>query len=180
LLFALGVDGVMLNRMNPGGRGAFNMDRLMPGQKEFEEALDITVEAVEKYKLAVSVSIPVMPCLIDMKEKYPRIGTGFCAAGTERAYFTMDALGNLRVCNHTSRILGNLRESSFGELAAGGRAFYEAIPAYCAPCACVDECMGGCKAASEECFGDLTGMDPFLKAGVAGGRAIKPADVRTA
>jgi radical SAM protein with 4Fe4S-binding SPASM domain len=178
LLFALGVDGVMLNRMNPGGRGVFNMDRLMPWPAEFEEALDITVGAMEKYKLNVSVSIPVMPCLIDMKEKYPHIGTGFCAAGTERAYFTMDPLGNLRVCNHTSRILGNLRESSFGELAAEGRAFYKAKPSYCLACARVNECLGGCKAAAEECFGELTGMDPFLKAGVAERRAIKPPDMR--
>jgi len=179
LLFALGVDGVMLNRMNPGGRGALNIDRLMPGPTEFESALDITVEAMEKYKLAVSVSIPVMPCLIDMKEKYPSIGTGFCAAGTERAYFTMDPLGNLRVCNHTSRILGNLLDSSFGELAARGRAFYEAKPTYCEACVRVDECLGGCKAAAEECYGEITGMDPFLKAGISEGRAVNPQDVPT-
>ncbi|MBN1440154.1 MAG: radical SAM protein [Anaerolineales bacterium] len=164
LAFAFGAQGMMFNRFNPGGRGRANLEMLLPSRGGIRRALEEAAAASAEFDLPVSCSIPIQPCLIDMSA-FPRFGTGFCAAGTDRAYFTLDPLGNVRPCNHTPTILGNLREESFADLAASARmrAFAEAMPAFCGPCSRRMECRGGCKAAAEVCYGSAGEEEPFLR-----------------
>ena len=105
------------------------------------------------------------PCLFDTT-RYKRLSFGFCAAGSARAYYTLDSLGNVRPCNHSPTILGNIRTQSFAAIAhsTAMRAFMAARPAFCAGCALETECQGGCKAAAEACCGSVSEMDPFLRA----------------
>lgn len=163
LAFAFGARGVMLNRFNPGGRGRENLAELLPTVQEMRQALEIADAAAAEFKLPISCSIPIQPCLIP-HDPYGRLGFGFCAAGTERAYYTLDPLGNVRPCNHTPTILGNLREETLGEIIAPQRmaAFAAARPAYCAGCKLEFTCQGGCKAAAQVCYGSLEAEEPFL------------------
>ena len=126
-------------------------------------ALAIADAASAEFDFPISCSIPMQPCLID-HTAYPHLNFGFCAAGTERAYDTLDPLGNLRPCNHTPTILGNLLEAPFADLVAAERmaAFVKARPAFCDPCALRDTCQGGCKAAAQVCYGSLAAEEPFL------------------
>jgi radical SAM protein with 4Fe4S-binding SPASM domain len=160
---ALGVDGIMFNRFNPGGKGRLHVDELLPKPDELKHALEIANEASEKYGIGIACSIPIVPCVLDVRD-YKNLGHGFCAAGGERAYYTVGPLGHLRMCNHTPSILGNLRESTFAELTAPDKikAFCEARPEFCAGCAMESTCQGGCKAAAQACTGCLTDPDPFL------------------
>jgi len=163
LACAFGVRGVMLNRFNPGGRGAGAIEDLLPTVDQLREALAVAEAAAQQLRLPISCSIPIQPCLIDLSD-YPHLGTGFCAAGSDRAYFTLDSAGNVRPCNHTPTILGNVWEEPFADIVAPGRLadFVAAVPAFCAPCARRDECQGGCKAAAQVCYGDLAAEEPFL------------------
>jgi radical SAM protein with 4Fe4S-binding SPASM domain len=88
---------------------------------------------------------------------YLRLGFGFCAAGSSRAYYTLDTAGNVRPCNHTPTILGNVWTEPFGEIIDATRLadFVAAVPDCCVPCARRDECQGGCKASAQVCYGDL-------------------------
>ena len=170
---ALGADGIMFNRFNPGGTGRENIDLLQATPAELADALDVAAEISEEYDLPISCSIAMPPCLFD-RTRWPGLGFGFCAAGTERAYYTLDPLGNVRPCNHSGLILGNIRQRGFWEL-ADSRAmaeFMSARPAFCAGCAMEDECLGGCKAAAEVCCGSPWASDPFLSAFEA--QAVKP------
>jgi radical SAM protein with 4Fe4S-binding SPASM domain len=164
LAFAFGARGVMFNRFNPGGRGRVHLDTLLPSAEQVRRALAEAAAASAEFGLPVSCSIPIQPCLIDMRA-FPRLGTGFCAAGSERAYYTMDPLGNVRPCNHTPTILGNLAGESFAALASPERMrpFMEAVPTFCGPCARKAECQGGCKASAEVCYGSTSGEEPFLR-----------------
>lgn len=178
LAVALGADGIMFNRFNPGGTGGRNVELLQASPAELTAAMDIAEAVSEEYKLPISCSIAMPPCLFDTG-KYKRLTFGFCAAGTERAYYTLDPLGNVRPCNHSTTILGNIRkdakptdakpqagEGLFRRMAEGeamGR-FKEARPAFCAGCKLELQCQGGCKAAAEACFGDVAACDPFLRA----------------
>jgi len=92
------------------------------------------------------------------------VSFGFCSAGTDRAYYAIDPLGNLRPCNHSDTILGNLLVESFAALTAPGRIsnFASAIPAFCSDCDHRLECQGGCKASAQVCYGSLTAEEPFL------------------
>jgi len=165
LAVALGVDGVMFNRFNPGGRGGENIELLQAPPEEVQAALDIAEEISAEYELSISCSIAMPPCLLEVK-KYERLTFGFCAAGTERAYYTLDPLGNVRPCNHSTLVLGNIRETSFAEMSAGPamEEFMAARPEFCAGCSLEHECLGGCKAAAEACCGSPWKSDPFLAA----------------
>ena len=165
LAVALGLDGVMFNRFNPGGRGCEHVELLQASPAELQGALDIAEEVSREYRLPISCSIAMPPCLFDT-ERYERLTFGFCAAGTERAYYTLDPLGNVRPCNHSPTLLGNIRETSFAAMAASEAmaAFVAARPAFCTGCALETECLGGCKAAAEACTGCVSAMDPFLAA----------------
>ena len=163
LAFAFGSRGMMLNRFNPGGRGRRHLKDLLPTAEELNAALEIANAAAEEFDFPISCSIAMPPCLIDHR-KYPRLTFGFCAAGTERAYYTLDPLGNVRPCNHTPTVLGNLLRESFAAIIAPARLahFVEAVPQFCDPCALRDTCQGGCKAAAEVCYGSPRAEEPFL------------------
>jgi len=165
LAFALGRDGGMVNRFSPGGEGARHIKELQASPDELAAALDIADQVSGEYEMPISCSIAMPPCLFD-HSRWPRLSFGFCAAGTERAYYTVDPLGNLRPCNHSPTILGNVRERGFWELAesAAMKDFVSARPEFCSGCASEDECLGGCKAAGEACSGSMWDADPFLAA----------------
>jgi radical SAM protein with 4Fe4S-binding SPASM domain len=165
LAFAFGARSLMLNRFNPGGRGAAHLAELLPSLAQVEQALAVAEAASAEFRLPISCSIPIQPCLVDTR-RYPRLGFGFCAAGTERAYYTLDPLGNLRPCNHTATLLGNLWQESLADLIAPERLapFTHAGSSLCAGCARWVECQGGCKAAAQACYGSLSEADPFLRA----------------
>jgi radical SAM protein with 4Fe4S-binding SPASM domain len=165
LAVALGLDGVMFNRFNPGGAGIRNLQMLQATPAEIQAALDVAEESSAKYELPISCSIAMPPCLFDVK-RYRRLTFGFCAAGTARAYYTLDPLGNVRPCNHSPTILGNIRETGFAAMAGSAkmRDFVAARPEFCAGCRLETECLGGCKAAAEAAAGSAWSCDPFLAA----------------
>ncbi len=165
LAVALGLDGLMLNRFNPGGTGYKHLEALQLDPDELEALLEQAEQICAEYELPISCSIAMPPCLI-RTERFGRLSFGFCAAGTERAYYTVDPLGNLRPCNHSPLILGNLLEQSFDTLANSPAmsAFMKARPSLCEGCALEHECLGGCKAAAEACCGSPWEADPFLAA----------------
>jgi len=146
---------------------------LSGGEPMLRAALDLAQELAGQHEIPISCSIAMPPCLFDTR-RWPKLSFGFCAAGTERAYYTLDPLGNVRPCNHSPTILGNIRQTTFAEMAAGEkmRAFMAARPAFCGGCRYELQCQGGCKAAAEACFGSASERDPFLAA--FAGLARKP------
>ena len=165
LAFAMGCDGVMFNRFNPGGTGAGHVERLQASPAELSAALDDAQRLVDELEMPVSCSIPMPACLFD-HSRWPALSFGYCAAGTARAYYTLDAVGNVRPCNHSATVLGNIRQQHFRRLARSKtmKTFAAARPALCAGCSLETTCQGGCKAAAEICSGDCTQPDPFLNA----------------
>lgn len=172
LAFALGAQSIMLNRINPGGLGLAHPE-LWLTVAEYEQALDDAEAAAREFGLWVATSIPTQPCIIDYTEKgYKRLATGFCAAGKADAYLALDALGNLRACNHSPEVLGNIFKTSFKKMVKGEamKRFYAALPEICQGCIRAVECQGGCKASAWVAFGSPSEPDPFLKQAVEEGR----------
>jgi radical SAM protein with 4Fe4S-binding SPASM domain len=153
----------MFNRFNPGGRGRTHLHDLLPSIEQVREALTVAESASVEFGIPISCSIPIQPCLIDISA-FPHLGFGYCAAGSERAYYTLDPLGNVRPCNHSTTILGNLFEESFSALVLSQRlnGFVNALPAKCTACEQRAVCQGGCKAAAQVCYGSLDAMEPFM------------------
>ena len=166
LAIALGADALMYNRINLAEHNYHLASQLLPSAEVIGENLDTLEEFGEKYKLPVSVSVVIEPCVLDTT-KYKHIHFGWCPLGGEDSYFTIDPSGNLRVCNHSPKILGNLCQRSFRSIYFGHpdlRLFRDTLPEECV--ACRPEwkalCRGGCKAAAEQCYGSLQRVDPFV------------------
>jgi len=164
LLTALGVDGIMFNRVNIGGNGIKNAEELMPSLEELNNALAFLDEHSGMAGIGISCSIPMQPCVFEMS-KYPRLNKGFCLGGRGKdCYYTFDPVGNVRICNHSNYIIGNIRDTSFKDIVNNPYVaeFPKIKPAFCSDCIASDTCQGGCKASSEVCYGDLYAEEPFF------------------
>ena len=161
---ALGARGFLYNRYNAGGECHGRPADLMPSVEQVRQGLAIAEQYSSKYGVGIGASIAIPPCLIDQKQ-FPHVGFGFCAAGTDRAYYTIDPVGNVRPCNHTPTVIGNLFDMSLRQIARSDKLaqFKRARPDFCAGCKLENECLGGCKAAAEVCYGSLDACEPFLE-----------------
>ena len=166
LAIALGAGGLMYNRINLGAHNMRQADRLLPTPDMIRQNLDTLEELSSKYNLPVAVSVVVEPCVVDVR-KYKRLHFGWCPLGGEGSYFTVDPAGDLRICNHSRRVLGNLKHDRFTDIYYRHpylRTFHDSWPAECEGCEpeLKSMCCGGCKAAAEQCYGTLTRIDPFV------------------
>ncbi|MGD8455872.1 MAG: radical SAM protein [Anaerolineales bacterium] len=166
LAIALGAYGLMYNRMN---LGAYNMkyaEKLLPTVDMVHENLEMLEEIEKKYELPTVVSVVIEPCVVNL-DKYKKINFGWCPLGGENSYFTIDPIGNIRICNHSPVVLGNLKNDSFIDIFNNHphvKRFRDTLPKECINCDPLlkDMCKGGCKAAGEQCYGSLTRVDPFV------------------
>lgn len=162
LALALGADGLMFLRFNPGGAGVSRSEDLLPDPEQIVQALRALRAQHQAGGLPVSVSVPLPPCVVAPRET-EGLGIGFCGAGTDRTYVALAPNGDVRPCNHSPTVLGNLRESSLARLLAGAsyRGFCDAVPDECRGCPDLRTCRCGCRAAAEACTGDVRRLEPL-------------------
>ncbi|MBN8458923.1 MAG: radical SAM protein [Verrucomicrobia bacterium] len=164
LALALGADGIMLNRFNPGGRGFSHLTELQASPEQLASLLQTADDFAAEFGIGISCSVPIPPCLVDTT-RFRNLGFGYCAAGGPNAYYTLDPSGNVRPCNHSRTILGNINRSPLRKIIAGQtmRQFKAARPEFCHGCRMETICQGNCKAAAEVCYGDACSCEPFLR-----------------
>jgi radical SAM protein with 4Fe4S-binding SPASM domain len=166
LAIALGAEGLMYNRMNLSANNLASAKKLLPTPFMLKQNLR-TLEALKtQYNFPSAVSVVIEPCVVDITQ-FPNIRFGWCPLAGENSYFTIDPYGNVRICNHSPTILGNLTRTSFLTIYrrnAYVRRFRTELPAECLDCPPKWQtlCQGGCKATGEQCYGDLTKIDPFV------------------
>lgn len=160
---ALGVSGILFNRFNVGGAGIENAAQLMPSVDELKTALEIADEGARKWGIGISLGVPIPPCVMDLTP-FKDVWASGCPVGTRKGYPTVDPMGNVRLCNHSATVMGNLFESGFGAILAGetARSYSSRVPKECADCKDAASCRGGCRAAAEVC-GQHRGIDPFVR-----------------
>ena len=165
LAIALRAQAVLLNRVNLSRQMYSQSPTLVPSVAQIRGVLADANAAAGKYGITVLVSVPIPPCIADPRD-YPQLQFGWCPRGGADAYYAIGVTGEVRPCNHSSVILGDLRKSAFGEIVAGkkARAFWTPVPPECVSCThpLKDRCRGGCPAASDECFRDRLQIDPFV------------------
>jgi PqqA peptide cyclase len=167
LALVLGAKVIMYNRINLGAYNMHFADELLPTPAMIRENLNSLEQIGEKYGIQSAASVVLEPCVVPLKE-YKFVHVGFCPLGGEDSYFTIDPVGNIRVCNHSPVILGNIRKDSIREIFLNHPYvcdFRTIYPDECTACPpeLKDVCRGGCKAASEQCYGTMTKVDPFVR-----------------
>ena len=162
---ALKAQAVLFNRINLSRSTLPLASQLVPSATQLTEALDAAEEAARRYGIAVAVSVPIPPCIVDIS-RYRHLHFGWCPRGGDEAYYTISYDGTVRPCNHSSVVLGDLRRESFAEIVTreATRKFWQPVPVECQNCEhpLRDVCRGGCLAAGHECYGSGDRMDPFV------------------
>jgi pyrroloquinoline quinone biosynthesis protein E len=166
LALVLGAKGLMYNRMNLGAHNINFAEELLPTPSMILENLKTLEEIGEKYGMKSIVSVVVEPCIVPLGT-YKHVKIGWCPMGGVSSYFTIDPAGNIRICNHSPTILGNIKLHSLKEIYYHHpyvRNFREIVPEECKTCdpELKRICCGGCKAAAEQCYGTLNRVDPFV------------------
>lgn len=162
---ALGVSGVMLNRVNIGGRGIAQREELLLTRDMLAEMLEVANQAAEELGLTVASAIPIPPCVLDTS-RFDHVQFSQCPAGSDMTYVTVDPVGNVRTCNHSPLVIGNLLHEPLADILSKPSSLdlFAHRPKRCAKCKHWDDCHAGCRAAALVTYGTLDALDPILDA----------------
>jgi radical SAM protein with 4Fe4S-binding SPASM domain len=119
--------------------------------------------SAKELKLTVSSNVCTPLCLIN-PDDYKNIQFTSCSSGILNKPLTLDIEGNMRICNHSPVILGNIYKNTIEEIMKNpySQQWIDIVPEYCNSCKIFDKCLGGCRAASEQMDMGLDHVDPVL------------------
>ena len=163
LSYALGARFLTYNRMSPAGGAIHQIAPLMPTPEQIEANLEVAERLGRAWGVRVATAMPVPPCLIRI-ERYTWVDFGFCSTGTRSPNIVIDAAGDVRSCNLSSGVLGNLVDQDWPEIFANPypRDFRRQVPEMCRGCHYETSCNGGCKESGHATFGALEHPEPLL------------------
>jgi radical SAM protein with 4Fe4S-binding SPASM domain len=158
-----GVSKFMIARYNIGGRGLQNARDILPDLQELRKAFSDANEFARRSHMKISSNVCVPFCVIDPTQ-YPHIPIASCGNDFSNRPVTIDSSGNLRICNHSPVIVGNIHCGSIEEMAASDyiNTWKTSQPAYCSKCSRWEKCLGGCRAASEQTGNSIFNEDPVI------------------
>lgn len=159
----LGVRSLSYNRMSPTGGAVHEIDRLMPSVEDIEADLEAADRLGRAYGVRVGTAMPVPPCLV-RHERYPWVDFGSCSTGSSSPNLVVDVVGNVRSCNLSTGVLGNLLRQDWDEIMASPypSTFVRSVPEVCRGCAFERTCQGGCKESAFATYGAHTHPEPLL------------------
>ena len=166
LAVALGAEGIMYNRLNLAAGNIVQASHLAPTPAMIQRNLATLNAWSKKHRFPVAVSVVIEPCVVDISP-YAHVHFGWCPLAGADSYFTVDPFGDVRICNHSPTVLGNLTRDSFADIYYQHpyvKQFRTELPRECLDCPpeWKNLCKGGCKAAGEQCYGDAAQVDPFV------------------
>lgn len=162
---SLGCKRIMLNRYNIGGKGCANPMEVSATAAELRSAFAVANNKAMELDLRLTANVCSPICLLN-PANYPLIGFGHCSFDVLKRPITLDINGNIRLCNHSSVVAGNIYQKELEEILYSDYTtqWETSVPELCKPCSHWSVCKGGCRAASEQCFGELNIEDPIIKA----------------
>lgn len=162
-LHGMGLRRFMVNRYNIGGEGLNQAEEVSASQERLRETFREVDGLAGRLGLEVVSGVCTPHCLLDPKD-YPHIRFGNCPTDVYRRPLTFDLEGNVRMCNHSPRVAGNVYRQELADILFSDYAcsWTETRAAFCEDCAKWEACRGGCRAASEQTGGTLRDVDPAV------------------
>ena len=158
-----GITQVMLNRFNVGGSGIREWKHLSLSPRYLKRAFAVAESKAVALQLSISANVCIPYCILEPHE-FPHLIMFSCSSRIEERPITLDAAGNIRLCNHSPVILGNIHKVHLREILQNPYLSHFAltVPKTCIGCRRFSKCQGGCKAAGEQLWGNLEEGDPIL------------------
>jgi radical SAM protein with 4Fe4S-binding SPASM domain len=160
---SLGCKRIMLNRYNIGGKGCANPMEVSATAEVLRSAFAVANDKAMELDLRLTANVCSPICLLNPAD-YPFIGFGHCSFDVLKRPITLDINGNIRLCNHSPVVAGNIYQKELEEILYSDYTtqWETSVPELCKPCSHWAVCKGGCRAASEQCFGTLAKEDPII------------------
>lgn len=157
-------DNILVNFFNVGGMGIKYKKELMINASELKRALTIINQLAHEYEISVGCGIPVPKCVLDVSI-FDNIKFGVCQIGKKNPYYAIDPAGNLRLCNHSGIIFGNVLKEKVENLLQNEVTlkYINTNPSKCKNCKIITECQGGCRASAEVYYNDINKLNPFVE-----------------
>jgi radical SAM protein with 4Fe4S-binding SPASM domain len=170
-LSRLGLKSIMLNRYNIGGEWLHERGNMLPQHEELRKAYAIADRISSSLGLDLSSNVCTPFCLLDPKD-YPNIVFGSCSTDPQRLPITIDIRGDLRLCNHSPVVAGNIFNENLDTIFSSAHVsgWLQRRPAFCAKCNLYDRCLGGCRAAALQMGLSLDDVDPVMTFGQGEGK----------
>ncbi|MDR0830850.1 MAG: radical SAM protein [Prevotellaceae bacterium] len=161
---SLGCKRIMLNRYNIGGSACQTPLEVSATAEQLRSAFAVANQKSAELGLRLTSNVCSPICLLNPQD-YPLIGFGHCSFDALQRPVTLDINGNIRLCNHSPIVAGNIYEKDISDILYSdySNSWATAVPAFCADCQHWTKCKGGCRAASEQVFGKLDKEDPIIK-----------------
>lgn len=159
----LGATNILVNRFNIGGLGIGNHQSLNLKHSELREAFRRVDNALRQLGLRAHSGVCTPMCLLDPRE-YRNITFTHCTTDLRQRPLTVNYRGDVRFCNHSPRVLGNIHTESLDTILSRSESdgYFKSRPQECRQCELWDRCRGGCRAASEQLYGTFDRVDPIL------------------
>ena len=165
LIRDLGVRSVMVNRFNIGGMGLKHSSELILDAPTLKRAFaDVEAFAAAHTDMHFVSGVCTPLCVLDTAP-YPHIQFTWCSTDFSRRPVAVSYAGDVRFCNHSPHVIGNIYDRPIGDILTDPAAVerYSGVPDRCRDCSFLSRCNGGCRAASEQVYGSFAEADPVLE-----------------
>lgn len=161
--YNMGIRNAMVNRYNLGGEGLNHPNSLSASGNELRTAFSEVNEFAATSGMRIVSGVCTPHCILN-PEDYPNISFGSCSDDVYRRPLTFDIEGNLRLCNHSPIVAGNIFKQSMGEILSSDYIdeWSKLNMPFCIQCSKLNQCRGGCRAASEQMGLTLKSEDPIV------------------
>ena len=159
----LGVKRIMFNRFNVGGLGIQHWKALRLTTQQLQDTFAAASRFLVENNMVANSGVCSPICILDPKH-YPGIRFAHCNTDVSHRPITVNYRGDVRYCNHSPRVLGNIHRESLSQILTQATAsgYFDSVPDVCAQCSLWSRCRGGCRAASEQLYGRFDLADPIL------------------
>ncbi|MCU4174772.1 radical SAM/SPASM domain-containing protein [Carboxylicivirga sp. N1Y90] len=163
-LSKLKLNRIVINRFNIGGNGIKHSNELLLSSEELNETFTKINTCATELGLDISSNVCTPFCLLNPLD-FANIEFSSCPTNILQRPLTIDLNGDLRICNHSPKCIGNIFKTDIEKLLSETYVkSWEIIkPEYCSNCEKFEECLGGCRAASEQLGKGLHHVDPILE-----------------
>ncbi len=159
----LDVKHIMFNRFNVGGLGIQHWKALRLTTQQLQDTFAAASRFLVENNMVANSGVCSPICILDPKH-YPGIRFALCNTDVSHRPITVNYRGDVRYCNHSPRVLGNIHREPLSQILTQATAsgYFDSVPDVCAQCSLWSRCRGGCRAASEQLYGRFDLADPIL------------------
>ena len=160
---SLGINRVMINRINIGGEVTKNIEDLLMSRDELTFAYSAASLKAKELKLSITSNVCTPICILNPKD-YRGIRFSSCSFDLSKRPITIDTNGDLRFCNHSPITIGNIYKDSLDDVFNSHKVlqWQMVTPDFCNDCKAYNVCKAGCRAASEQMGLSLNHVDPII------------------